>query len=384
MTISDVWLAAITRLRWRAGLVLCVLLQLSACAQLSYYAQATHGQSSVMTSARPIDELLQDAELDGKLRQRLIMVNTIRRFAVQELGLPDKGSYTSYADLKRAYAVWNVVATPELSMQPLQWCFPVAGCVSYRGYYSEADAQEFANGLRAAGNDVQVVGVPAYSTLGWYKDPVLSSFIYSPDIEVARLIFHELAHQVVYVRGDSQFNESFATTVEEAGLTLWLAQHGDEQGRVKLRLADGRKQQFIALLLKYRQQLVDNYASARSDDAKRQAKQQIFAALREEYVTVKAGWHGYAGYDHWFAQPLSNARLAAVATYHDQVPAFRALLREQNDFAGFYRAVIALAAQDRTQRARRLASLAAHASVELPSQEQQTVGSNTAVTVNER
>ena len=178
MNIFRTWLAARTPasplLRWHSWLLLCVLLQLGGCAQLNYYAQATHGQASLMAAARPIDDLLLDPELAPRLRQRLLLVNQIRQFAVDELALPDNGTYQKYADLHRPYALWNVVATPELSMQPLQWCFPIAGCVSYRGYYSEADAQAFAAELRASGHDVQVMGVPAYSTLGWYKDPVLS------------------------------------------------------------------------------------------------------------------------------------------------------------------------------------------------------------------
>lgn len=361
MNIFRTWLAARTPasplLRWHSWLLLCVLLQLGGCAQLNYYAQATHGQASLMAAARPIDDLLLDPELAPRLRQRLLLVNQIRQFAVDELALPDNGTYQKYADLHRPYALWNVVATPELSMQPLQWCFPIGGCVSYRGYYSEADAQAFAAELRASGHDVQVMGVPAYSTLGWYKDPVLSTFVNYPDAEVARLMIHELAHQVVYVPGDTQFNESFATSVEEVGVARWLARSGDEQGRQSYLTAQARKQQFLALLIQYRQKLVDNYAADRIDAVKRKAKQEIFAALQDDYQQLKTSWHGYAAYDRWFAQGLTNAHLVSVATYNGQVPAFRALLQEQHDFPGFYRAVINLAQQDKAQRDERLASL---------------------------
>lgn len=345
--------------RWRSGLLLCVLLSLAGCAQMNYYAQATHGQSSLMAAARPIDDLLQNPELEPKLRQRLLTANKIRRFAVDELALPDNGTYQNYADLQRPYALWNVVATQELSMKPLQWCFPIAGCVSYRGYYSEAGAQAFAGEMRAAGNDVQIMGVPAYSTLGWYKDPVLSSFINYPDAEVARLMIHELAHQIVYVQGDTQFNESFATAVEEVGVDRWLARNGDEKARQSYMTAQQRKQQFIALLLQYRQKLVDNYASGRTDAAKRQAKLEIFAALQDDYQALKASWNGHTAYDRWFAQGLTNAHLASVATYHDLVPGFRALLRETNDLPAFYRAVIDLSRLDKQARDRQLAGLAA-------------------------
>lgn len=350
---------------WRSGLLLCALLALTGCAQMNYYAQATHGQSSLMAAAKPIDDLLQNPELEPKLRQRLLTANKIRHFAVDELALPDNGTYQNYADLQRPYALWNVVATPELSMRPLQWCFPIAGCVSYRGYYSEAGAQAFAEEMRAAGNDVQIMGVPAYSTLGWYKDPVLSSFINYPDAEVARLMIHELAHQIVYVQGDTQFNESFATAVEEVGVDRWLARYGDDKARQSYAVTQERKQQFIALLLQYRQKLVDNYASGRTDAAKRQAKQEIFAALQDDYKLLKASWNGHAAYDRWFAQGLTNAHLASVATYHDQVPGFRALLRETNDFPAFYRAVIALSRLDKVQRDSQLAALAAAAPVVL-------------------
>ena len=176
-----------------------------------------------MRSGRPISELLTESDIDVKLRGKLELVSEIRRFASRELGLPDNNSYTRYADLKRQFVLWNVVATPELSMKLVNWCFPIAGCISYRGYYAKEDADRFAEKLRNDGFDVYVGGVPAYSTLGWFDDPVLSTFIQYPDAELARLIFHELAHQVLYVAGDTMFNESFATAVEEAGLQRWLA-----------------------------------------------------------------------------------------------------------------------------------------------------------------
>lgn len=348
--------------RWQTWMLICSALLVGGCAQISYYAQATHGQSSLLSAAKPIDDLLLDPEVDGKLKQRLARVKQIRQFAVQDLGLPDNASYKNYADLHRPFAVWNVVATPELSMQPLQWCFPVAGCVSYRGYYSKDDAQDFAASLRADGYDVQIIGVPTYSTLGWFKDPVLSTFIRFPDGEVARLIFHELAHQIVYVKDDSQFNESFATTVEEVGVERWLATHSDEKTRLLYADLAQRKKQFVALLLKYRQKLVDNYADDVSDAEKRTRKKEIFAALQNEYQTLKVSWDGYSGYDRWFTEPLSNAHLASIATYHDFVPGFRALLREQKDFADFYRAVIELAALSKQERDQELTKLGASAS----------------------
>lgn len=327
------------------------------CAQLGYYAQATRGQLSLMSSARPIDDWLADPSVDTKLKERLAKVREIRRFAARELGLPDNESYTSYADLKRPFVLWNVVAAPELSLEPEKWCFPIAGCVNYRGYYHRAEAQEFAAGLRRDGYDVQIAGVTAYSTLGWFNDPVLSTFIQFPDGELARLVFHELAHQVVYVKDDSQFNESFATAVEEVGVERWLAAHGDDRMRRAYTAFEGRKMDFLALLLKSRNALEENYASDADDAVKRVRKQALFAALTQEYQVLKVKWGGYGGYDRWFAEPLSNAHLASVATYHDFVPGFRALLDQHKDINSFYKAVAAMAGHDKEQRHEQLARL---------------------------
>ena len=190
-----------------------IALALAGCAQLQYYFQAAQGQYALWSDARPIEDWLGDPATDPVLKARLEKALLIRRFAVRQLGLPDNASYKNYAALSRPFVLWNVVATPELSLRPIQWCFPIAGCVSYRGYYSKQDALAYAAELRAEGDDVQVGGVPAYSTLGWFSDPLLSTFINYSDAELARMVFHELAHQVVYVPGDSQFNEAFATSV---------------------------------------------------------------------------------------------------------------------------------------------------------------------------
>ena len=345
-------------MHWR--MVLCVGLSalLGGCAQLGYYAQAIHGQVSLLSDAQPIDEVLADPGASEKLKARLAKVHEMRAFAVSELGLPDNASYKSYTDLKRPFVLWNIVATPELSLVPKQWCFPVAGCVDYRGYYNKDDAQAFAAELRSEGYDVQVGGVPAYSTLGWFSDPVLSTFIGYPDGELARMVFHELAHQVVYAQGDSQFNESFATTVEEEGVERWMRKYGDDDQRSAYAEQERRKRDFLNLLMKYREKLAANYAGPTSDDDKRQQKAAIFQELKDEYQTLKAGWGGFAGYDRWFAEPLSNAHLASIATYHDFVPAFRALLQQEKSFARFYAAVRELSLLDKTERHRRLSLIA--------------------------
>jgi predicted aminopeptidase len=327
------------------------------CSELHYYAQAAKGQASLLLAARPIDDWLQDPSLDGKVRTRLQQARKIREFAVAELALPQNGSYQSYVDIGRAYVLWNVVATDEFSFTPRAWCFPVAGCVTYRGYYAKDAAQGFANELRGQGADVQVSGVPAYSTLGWFNDPLISSFIYYPESELARLMFHELSHQILYVAGDTRFNESFASTVEEAGLQRWLAARGDARLVEAYAAAKTRRKEFLALLLSTRQKLEANYASTASDEAKREEKARLFLALQAEYQGLKQQWGGYAGYDRWFEQPLSNAHWVALANYEEFVPGFRALLAQQRDFPAFYAAARALGqlpAPEREQELRRL------------------------------
>ena len=339
-----------------AGIALAAML--SGCAQLGYYAQAVHGQLAVQAEARPIAEVLADPASGEKLKARLARVQQIRAFAVDELSLPDNGSYKSYADLKRPFVLWNVVATPELSLVPKHWCFPIAGCVDYRGYYDKRDAVAFAEQLRGEGYDVRVGGVPAYSTLGWFDDPILSTFIGYADADLAGIVFHELAHQKVYAAGDTQFNESFATTVEQTGVERWLAEHGDQQQRVAYQLQQQRQHDFLGLLLRFRARLEENYARDVSDDDKRAQKAAIFGDLQQAYQQMKAGWGGYSGYDRWFAEPLSNAHLASVASYHDFVPAFSTLLQQEGSFPKFYQAVQELAALGKGERHRRLSLLA--------------------------
>lgn len=332
---------------------------LAGCAQLGYYAQAMQGQMSLLSSAKPIDIWLADPKVEDSLKARLRQTREIRAFAASELHLPDNGSYKTYADLKRPYVMWNVVATPELSLKPKEWCFPIAGCVDYRGYYSRDAAQAFADGLRAQGFDVRVSGVPAYSTLGWFDDPVLSTFIDYPEAEIARLVFHELAHQVAYAPGDSQFNESFATAVEEVGVARWLDLHGDDAMRERYRQYRQRKEDFLALLATHRRQLDENFSGPSPDAEKRARKRQIFEAMKREYEAMKSGrWGGYAGYDRWFAGDMSNAHFALASTYHDLVPAFRGLYAQLDDFGRFYSRVKSLARQGRDQRRALLAGYA--------------------------
>lgn len=329
----------------------------------AYYWQSVAGHLGVMREARPIDGLLADAELDPALRGKLGSVLEIRRFASDALALPANGSYRAYADLKRPFALWNVFATPELSMKLKEWCFPVAGCVGYRGYYDRDEAERFAARLRAQGYEAFVSGVPAYSTLGWFDDPVLNTFVHRPEPEVARLIFHELAHQVLYVKGDTTFNESFATAVEQVGLERWLAAReaatGDPAPREAWQRYTARRADFLAMLMRHRAALESLYASPVTDDEKREARRAIFASLRRDYEALKRQWGGFAGYDRWFAQPLGNAHLASVASYTERVPAFRALLaRHEDDLPSFYRAARRLGDLPKAERDEALAALA--------------------------
>ena len=341
----------------RAVLALLLPLMAGGCAQLGYYTQAVKGHFAMLSEAKPIDQWLVDPGTSEDLKVRLRRVRDIRAFAAAELALPNNGSYTKYADLKRKYVLWNVVATPELSLKPERWCFPVAGCVDYRGYYSREAAQSFADSLSQQSLDVRVTGVPAYSTLGWFNDPVLSTFIEYPEAELARLIFHELAHQVAYAPGDSQFNESFATAVEEIGVMRWLEARGDDAMRSEYIAYQERKEEFLDLLSTYAHQLEENFSRAVSDAEKRQRKAEIFADLQQRYSHLKQSkWGGYAGYDRWFGERMTNAHFALISTYHDLVPAFRAMLNKEKHLPAYYQSVRKLAKMNKVDRRKALAA----------------------------
>jgi predicted aminopeptidase len=352
------------RRRWPIVVaVLAGVVTLAACATfetVDYYWQGAAGQIELLANSQPIPDVI--GKSDAALAARLKRIHEIREFASRELGLPNNGSYTRYTDLGRAYVTWNVFATPELSLKPRQWCFPIAGCVNYRGYFREAQAAGESKRLKAAGDDVYVGGVPAYSTLGWFDDPVLSSFVSWPETEIARLIFHELAHQLIYVKSDSAFNESYATTVEEAGLARWLASRHDSQLDKLAVRADHMRAVFRDLVRTTRTKLSEIYGSNASDDDKRRAKLEIVAAMKAAYESAKQGDPGLSGYDRWFAQQPNNAALAAVGLYTDRVPAFRELLHEANDdLATFYQRVRELAARPKHQRDAALDALAQRA-----------------------
>jgi predicted aminopeptidase len=333
----------------------------SAVDSLDFYWQGAAGQMELVQRARPISEVIEQSG-DAGLNARLARVRDIRAFASRELALPDNGSYTKYTDLGRPFVLWNVFAAPALSLTSRQWCFPVAGCVNYRGYFREDDARAEAARMRAQGDDVYMSGVPAYSTLGWFDDPVLSSFVRWPDTEIARLIFHELAHQVVYVKDDTSFNESFAVAVEDAGLDRWLAAQRNPALDAQAERADRLRAVFSTLTRDAREKLTAIYASNRSDEEKLRAKTETFAAMKAGYEKAKAGEPGLAGYDRWFAQAPNNASLAALSLYSDHVPAFRVLLEEQgNDLPRFYERVRTLAALPKSERDSVIAAAASRA-----------------------
>jgi len=327
---------------------------------VGYYWQSVTGHLSLMQAARPVQDWIDDPQTPAPLRQRLALAQNIRRFASTELALPDNASYHRYADLQRRAAVYNVVAAPEFSLTLQTWCFPVAGCVGYRGYFDEAAAKAFADSLPKA-LEVAVYPVPAYSTLGWMNwaggDPLLNTFIGYPEGELARLVFHELAHQVLYVKDDTTFNESFATAVERLGGARWLGQ-ASEAARLEYARFDGRRHEFRALTRDTRQQLNALYSQTALDDvAKRQRKAEVMADFRSRYETLKQSWNGFAGYDPWVAR-ANNAAFGAQAAYDELVPAFEALFeREGRDFARFYDAVRALSEQPRSDRTAALRSL---------------------------
>jgi predicted aminopeptidase len=327
----------------------CALAAATAGCAAPYYWQAIGGQLELLRKREPIEEVIADASTDPKLKTTLARIETMRRFAVDELKLPSNDSYTSYVALDRSYAIWNVVATPEFSVDPKRWCFPFAGCVAYRGYFDKSAADKFAAKLAAEGLDVESGGSTAYSTLGYFDDPVLSTMVNGGEQYVASLLFHELAHQQLYVKGDSEFSEAFAMVVEEVGTERWLSRHGTPSDLERYRARRERRAQFGTLIATQQARLRALYASGVRPEQLRADKQAAFDTLRREYETLKAGWQGSTEYDAWFAQPLNNATLASVATYTRWLPALRARMQEVG-LDAFYADAAAVAELDAEQR----------------------------------
>ncbi len=318
-----------------------------------YLLQSAQGQLALMSNREPIARVIDQPSTPSALRTQWEAVTAIRDFASRELGLPDNGSYRSYADLGRPYVVWNVVAAPEFSVDAKEWCYPIAGCVAYRGYFVERRARRFAAQLRGEGLDVVVGGVAAYSTLGHFDDPILNTMVGWNDVELASIIFHELTHQLLYVPNDSSFNEALATTVEEEGVRRWLRAQGRERDLEEHLLEQSRYLKVIDLLNATRGELRRVYASGESPAAMRERKQAAFTALRASYTQLRAGWGGHAPFEAWFEGDiaLNNAHLTSIATYFTCVPGFeRELEAVGGDLPAFYRRVRELAKLDQERR----------------------------------
>ena len=330
---------------WLTGVLLC------GCANLDYYRQAIGGHLEIMAKRRDIDAIIEDPNTNPTVRGKLRQVERMRQFSERELILPADGSYRTYVDLGRPYVTWTVVAAPELSLAPLNWCFPVVGCLAYRGYFSREAAQAYAGELRAAGYDVHVSGASAYSTLGWFDDPVLNTMLGRRDWQLAGFIFHELAHQRLYLQGDSTFSESYAVAVEREGVRRWLSAHREpaEQSRYERHVE--RLDAALGLLAETRERLAEIYASDRSDPEKRTEKSAAFGSLQQAYRASDASQGGGGGLAAWFDGGPNNARLALLATYNQLVPAFDALIaRHAPDMAEFHRAAEGIASLSPPER----------------------------------
>ena len=343
--------------------ILCISLLTSglvcACGNLPYYKQAVDGHVDLMSKRKPVDEILADESSDAELTRQLEVAKQIRDFATSDLALPDNGSYRSYVDLGRDSVSWAVFATLEFSLKPKLWCFPFAGCVPYRGYFSKNDAQEFADSLSDQGYDVHVGGTTAYSTLGWFDDPLLNTMMLRGETGMAGIIFHELAHQAVYIEDDTAFNEAFAVAVQEEGVRRWLQKHRSEALLQAYERALARKQEFIALVKRTRERLQEIYASNRSEEELRTEKRETINAMRAQHQRLKDTWGGSSGYDWWFDGPINNAKLAAVSVYRDLVPDFKRLLQACGGrFTRFYLAVEQIGALDPETRLETLRSAA--------------------------
>ena len=309
-----------------------------------YLLESAQGQLQLMSKRVPISRVIANPATPPAIRSQLEAVDEIREFAVHQLGLPDNGSYRSYADVGREYVVWNVVAAPEFSIEPKEWCYPIVGCVAYRGYFVQRRADGFAAKLTGQGFDVSVGGVAAYSTLGHFNDPVLNTMMGWNDVELASIIFHELTHQMIYLPNDADFNEALATTVEEAGVRRWLHALGRDVELANYDLQRRHYEDVVRLLIHTRSLLGALYAEPIGAAAMRERKRAVYADLRASFGQLKAGWGGHAPFEVWFEQDINNAHLASVATYFDCVPGFKRELEAVNgNLEEFYRRVHELA-----------------------------------------
>ncbi|MFK0692725.1 aminopeptidase [Mesorhizobium sp. IMUNJ 23033] len=326
------------------------------CTSISYYAQSLGGHVQIMAARENVGKLIRGPSTPKALRAKLTSASAIRRFATDELALPDNNSYRSYVDVGRDAVTWAVFAAPEFSLTPRTWCFPVFGCVPYRGYFSRKSATESAVELHREGLDVYVTGITAYSTLGWSSDPLLSTMLRQDDTYLASLIFHELAHQRIYVDDDSAFNEAFAVAVETTGVRKWLRAVGDRAGLRSYEIDRKRRADFLGLVSKTRDELRQVYESPRPPEQMAAAKAAEIDRLRTRYRQLRdKRWAGYRGYNAWFSAAINNAKLAATAVYGEQVPAFLRLFDLcSGDYPRFYASVRRIADLHKPSRAEAL------------------------------
>lgn len=313
-------------------------IMLSGCGSVSYYTQLINGHYDLVKNEQAIEDILAEKKYDESVRKKLAIALEIREFASKELDLPDNDSYKTFVKLDRSYPVWNVIAAEKFSVKAKQWCFLIVGCINYRGYFNKQDAENKAKELAAKAYDTSVSPAAAYSTLGWFDDPLLSSMLYKEDAHLAGIIFHELAHQKVYIDNDSAFNEAFATAVELEGVRRWLLSRNDRQGMEKYRSYKLRQKQFNALLKETRARLQQLYSeNSTPETIKLERKQLIIRDMKSRYQVLKKQWNGYPGYDGWMSRDINNAHLALVATYHDLVPGFEQQLKMLNyNLPAFY------------------------------------------------
>jgi predicted aminopeptidase len=353
--------------RWIiAGLLAIAVLTVSGCKTLNFYRQAAMGEYQILSSEKPIEKIVADTNTPARLKGRLEFVQQLRAFAQTDLKLPVDGHYRKFADLHRPFVVWNVEAAHEFSLEPKSWWYPLVGSLEYRGYFSEPAAVKYGGALRKSGYDVFVGGVEAYSTLGWFKDPLLNTFVFHNDADLAEILFHELAHQRVFARGDEDFNEAFATTVGEEGAVRWLQKHGQQEALDRYRAELKRNDQFVHLVMRTRAELASLYEDQRDEDGKlksthlerrvdpatlRQRKRGVYDRLQQQYAALKTEWGGNTDYDEWFAKDLNNAKLNSVAAYYDLLPAFQRILElNGGDLEKFYVEVKRLADLKRKER----------------------------------
>jgi len=338
---------------------------LSGCQTACYYPQAIAGQCEILVHKRSIPRLIADPKTPASLKTKFEAILQIRQFAARQLKLPAGQNYLKYTDLHRPYAVWIVNIAPALSLAPKTWWFPIVGRAGYRGYFHEQPARRYAGDFSKKGWDVYVAGIETYSTLGWFQDPILNTFIAEPDSSLAEIIFHELAHRRLFVPGDTSFNEAFATAVAAEGLRLWFLDSATPSAYERYRASLDKDHKVVDLIMAARSQLQALYDNPKlSDTAKLSGKQDIIAQLRARHAELKAAWGGQSPFDQWFAEPINNAKLNTVSNYYDLVPAFDALLRASGgDLETFYQAVARLAKLPLPERHRQLASYLANPQV---------------------